>query len=379
MRMQLTREHLAQLLDWEAIETLSFDQLVALFEREEGMANFIPDGTFQVDPRNNDRILFNSSRTRRPHDNRPGDKNFSHEDIERECVICSGKTTGIIDVTELSDGFTFINKNLFPIVYPSLYPDDYPSDDGGVESISAGRPAHGFHLLQWTSSYHDRDLQNIPVEDGMIVMRRLATLEAMLLNGYIDFHSQASTTIKAHTGYVSIFKNYGHLVGGSLIHGHQQIVFSNVMPARLYDNWRFQQTNGKPFSGYLLEENPTELQVKDYGVAKLVVPYFMRRPFDMFLLVNDIDKGYLHELDDDEIKAVTLGWQDAIRVILQVMPMIGKETAYNITTHNGPGAGLYFEFLPYTQEIGGLEHLGLVICQGNPYDSAQQIRDILER
>ncbi len=379
MRKHLSWEHLPQLLDWESLESLSFDQLVTLFERERGITNFIPDGTFQVDPRNNDRVVFNSSRVRRPHDNRPVEKILNQDDNERECVICTGNTTGIIDVTELSDGFTFINKNLFPVVYPSKYPDKYPSDDGAEDSIYGGRPAHGFHLLQWTSSYHDRDWHNIPVDDGVIIMRRLATLEEILLKSYLDFHSQDSSTSVEHTGYVSIIKNYGHLVGGSLVHGHQQIVFSNVMPARFYDNWRFQQINGKPFSGYLLEENPTELQVKDYGVAKLVVPYFMRRPFDMFLLVNDIDKGYLHELDDDEIKAVTLGWQDAIRVILQVMPMIGKETAYNITTHNGPGAGLYFEFLPYTQEIGGLEHLGLVICQGNPYDSAQQIREILER
>jgi len=378
MTKQVTRENLAQLLEWESLETLSFDQLVTLFEREEGLANFIPDGTFQVDPRNNDRVVFNSSRARRPHDNRPVEQSLKHEDPKRECVICAGKTTGIIDVTELSEGFTFINKNLFPVVYPSMFPDEYPSDDGMADSSLTGRPAHGFHFLQWTSSYHDIDWHNIPIEDGMVVMRRLAALEEVLLNGYLDFHTQGSTAIMDHTGYVSIIKNYGHLVGGSLVHGHQQIVFSNVMPARFYNNLRFRQTHGKPFSEYLLEVTPPELQIKDYGVAKLVVPYFMRRPFDMFLLVDDTAKGYLHDLDDDEIEAVTVSWQDAISVILKVMPMIGKETAYNITTHNGPGAGLYFEFLPYTQEIGGLEHLGLVICQGNPYDAAQQIRNILE-
>lgn len=60
-----------------------------------------------------------------------------------------------------------------------------------------------------------------------------------------------------------------------------------------------------------------------------------------------------------------------------MMPRVGRELAYNVVTHNGPGAGLYFEFLPYVQEIGGAEHLGLFICQGEPYSAARQIRRCL--
>ena len=89
MTKQVTREHLAQLVEWESLETLSFDQLVTLFEKEEGLVNYIPDGLFQVDPRNNDRVVFNSSRARRPHDNRPVENSLNHEDPKRECVICA--------------------------------------------------------------------------------------------------------------------------------------------------------------------------------------------------------------------------------------------------------------------------------------------------
>jgi hypothetical protein len=86
----------------------------------------------------------------------------------------------------------------------------------------------------------------------------------------------------------------------------------------------------------------------------------------------------LFELTDDEILAVANGWHDAIRLILQVMPKLDREIAYNVITHNGPGAGLYFEFLPYTQEVGGLEHLGLAICQANPQAASTFLRDIFE-
>jgi galactose-1-phosphate uridylyltransferase len=57
---------------------------------------------------------------------------------------------------------------------------------------------------------------------------------------------------------------------------------------------------------------------------------------------------------------------------------LGREIAYNVVTHNGPGAGLYFEFLPYTQEMGGYEHLGLFICQGDPEEVAERLRAYLD-
>jgi hypothetical protein len=83
----------------------------------------------------------------------------------------------VIDVTDLSKGFTFINKNLFPILFPG----------GSFETSlpdmpdSAGMPAHGFHFLQWTSSQHDKDWHNMPRSDRIVVLKRLAALEKKLL------------------------------------------------------------------------------------------------------------------------------------------------------------------------------------------------------
>lgn len=377
MRQKLSLVNLAPLLEAEDLESLSFEQLTDLFLREEGISNFIPDGTFQVDPRNGDRVVFNSSRTRRPHDNRPDELEIDVLEKDRKCVICQGKTTGVIDLEDLSEGFTFINKNLYPIFYPLSTIDGYPADFGGGNLGSEGIAAHGFHFLQWTSSLHDRDWHNLSGDDRVVVMKRLAALEERLLYGFRALQSKTSPGGVEYDGYVSIIKNFGHLVGGSLVHGHQQIVFSNVMPRRAHDNWRFQQERGETFSAYMLRENPTELLIRNYGPAVMMVPYYMRRPFDMLLLLKDTSKRYLHELNGDEIRAVADGWQEVIQVMLRLMPRIEREVAYNVTTNNGPGAGLYFEFLPYTQEIGGLEHLGLIICQGNPYDSAEQIRAIL--
>jgi len=377
MSQQLTREALKKILQTENIEHLPFSQLTRLFREEKGISDFMPDGICQVDPRNGDRIIYNSARARRPHDNRPATSSSATE--ERECAVGRGQTTGVVDVADLSEGFTFINKNLFPALYPLMSSSDYPVSAGEGDPGPGGMAAHGFHFLQWTSSLHNRDWHNMPAADRVVVMKRLAALEKKLLTGAAGAmpDNQRWSDQPGRYGFVSIFKNYGRLVGGSLVHGHQQISFSNVMPRRFYDNWRFEQDRGEPFSAYLLRENPAELLIRDYGPVVLLVPYFMRRAFDMMLLVKDIDKRYLYELTAAEIAAVSDGWHDALRAIIWLMPEIGRETAYNVITNNGPGAGLYFEFLPYSQESGGSEHLGLFVCQENPRNVAAQICEFL--
>jgi galactose-1-phosphate uridylyltransferase len=362
---QLSRTKLDQILDADKIEALTFKQVSDFFLKETSIHLFAPDGVCQIDPRNGDRIVFNSARAQRPHDNRPTETALDTPSKVKDCVICQGKTTNVLDIADLSEGFTFINKNLFPIFYPSQSGKLPRVDDGEDIAGTRGLPSFGMHFLQWTSSLHDRDWHNMPPSDRVIAVQRLAALEKKLID--------------ETEGYMSIIKNYGHLVGGSLAHGHQQIGFSNIMPRRFQDNLAFQEKYSETFSTFLLRENPAELLVQDYGPAVLLVPYFMRRPYDMYLLIKDTEKQYLHELNPAEIAAVADGWRDAIRIMLLTMPQIGRETAYNVTTHNGPGAGLYFEFLPYTQEMGGFEHLGLYLCQGNPKDAAAYAKEILQQ
>jgi hypothetical protein len=271
-------------------------------------------------------------------------------------------------VAELSEGFTVINKNLFPIVYPF-----------GGEDV-----ASGLHLLQWTSSQHDKDWHNMPLRDCVVVMARLAALERTLLAGVDALPALADFAGGPGCGglprgFVIIIKNYGRLVGGSLIHGHQQIAFTNVMPRHFRDNWRFARERGETFSAHMLRETPVELLVKDYGPAVLVVPTFMRRPYDMMLLLKDVSRRYLHELDERELEAVAESWRDGIRAMRVILPRMGREIAYNVIINNGPGAGLYVEFLPYTQETGGVEHLGLAVCQELPERAAACLREILSQ
>ncbi|MFN2351701.1 MAG: hypothetical protein ABR497_07110, partial [Kiritimatiellia bacterium] len=52
--------------------------------------------------------------------------------------------------------------------------------------------------------------------------------------------------------------------------------------------------------------------------------------------------------------------------------------SFNILVHNAPGGGLYFEFLPFTQEYGGFERLGLFVCQSAPRPAAVNLRTVFQ-
>ena len=372
MSQRIERDALSHILQAESVETLSLSQLIRLFREDDSLADFLPAGDWQVDPRNGDRVLFHPSRAQRPHDYLQSPS--SAPAGMPACAVCQGRTTGVIDVADLSEGFTFINKNLYPILFPLREGEE--AQGRGTLPVRA----HGLHFLQWTSSLHDRDWHNMPLADRVVVMQRLAALEGALLkdSGGLSPTSEPGGKQSGRRGFVLIIKNFGRLVGGSLAHGHQQIAWSNILPGRLLDDRRFEADRGEVFAAFLMRENPPELLVRDYGPAVLLVPYFMRRPYAMMLLVKDVSKRHVYELTGAEIAAVAEGWHDAIRALRWIMPRVGREIAFNVVTHNGPGAGLYFEFLPYTQETGGFEHLGLWICHGDPEPAAVRIRTCLE-
>ena len=364
LRQQLDLEMLERILQIESIDGILYDDLLGLF-REELKGKNLPLDFYRVDPRNGDRILYSGARSFRPRDNtvvEPIDQGD-----ENGCVICRGETTGVVDMTSLSEGFTFINKNLFPVVFP------FKGVNSGATPASSAEDKYstGLHFLQWTSSLHYKDWHNMSKQDRMVVMTRLAILEEVLLQG------SPSGDKNQLERYVSVIKNFGSAVGASLAHGHQQIVLSNVKPRTVQDHQDFQHEFGEPFSSYLLREARNDLVVKDYGVAVMMVPYFMRRPYMVMLVFKDASKGFLHELSKEEIEATAEGWFDATRAFHALMPQIGKDIAYNIIMHNGAGAGLYFEFLPYTQPMGGLEHLGLYVCQETPRRAADWLRRFL--
>lgn len=370
--LQLTRERLAGILGTERLDDQSLSRWIDEFRAELGTHGFLPDGICMADPRTGDRVVFNAARAKRPLDNRtdPGS-----DQPPPPCIVCNAKLTRVVDVADLSEGFTLINKNLYPVVFPGARLAG-PEDPAAMSWGASGVDSYGLHLLQWTSSLHELDWHNMPSADRVVVTKRLAALERKLLEESAGLFPSARCWGGPSdlAGYVQIIKNSGAPVGGSVYHGHQQIILSNVMPRKTRDDWEFAQRTGTTFAEHMLSETPEALVIRDYGPAVLVVPYFMRRPYDMLLVFCDCRKRFLFELDEDEIVAWGDGWHDGIRLMRSALTSIGRHVAYNIVVHTGAGAGIYVEFLPYSQEVGGYEQAGFWSCQAAPTRAAEELR-----
>lgn len=374
MRQELSLEDAKKIKLSFDIEHLDFSKIVENINNDETLQKFSPDGICQIDPRNGNLVIYNSARAKRIHTT----SDTAPPPEMARCPICDGKTSEIFDLVEQSEGFAFINKNIYPIFHPIK---ELPQEDADYflhqDLEHKGRASYGFHLLQWTSSIHLRDWHNMPFDDALISFKQLAKVEELMLCQPTTFMERSSTQIEQQTvsGYISIVKNHGAAAGASLTHGHQQITYSNILPQRFFNNLRFRRRNKKSFSQFMLEENPKNLFLKDYGDVVLLVPYFMKRPLDMLLIVKNTSKRYLHQLNHRERSQVTKGIQQATQAIFALMEKMELAPAYNMIVNNGPGCGLYIEFLAQTQKMGGYEQIGLFVCQASASESATLLRE----
>lgn len=363
---RLSAERAAAIAAPVSLDDLTWQRAIELLNRQDGIGHFLPDGVYGVDPRNGEATLFNQSRARRPHDNTPGSAgsgaNTTGSDFE-PCSICAGDTTEIIDTAELSDGFTFINENLYPIVHPESQapPDDWVAEEYGGHSL-------GLHFIQWTSSRHDVDWPALDPGDRARVLDRLAALEYRLLTlpGY-----------PAGERHVSIIKNVGRLVGGSLNHPHQQIVLSSAVPRRVGENRAFAERTGRTFTEFLRRENPSELTIARLQTGRFLVPYFMRRPYNLLYALDDLRPSRLSETSAAQRRDLGLAMAMGMRMTQVGLDLLDREEAYNVVFHLGPGTGMYLEFLPRSQEDGGFEQLGLSACQSSPFLVARALREVV--
>ncbi len=355
MAGRISLEQVEEKLESRSLEESSRAALLEGFRRDGAISSHRPEEKIEEDPRDQSIILYSTARAKRPHDNEPEERTGSREKPS-ECPVCSGNTTAAVDIAPHSSGFSFINRNLFP----ALYPDS------------------GAHFLQWSSNYHDRDWHNMPLSDRCILLEQLARLERSLLypNG-----GEANGSEGSPDGFVSIIRNTGAAVGGSLEHGHQQIGWSRVMPGAFAADLNFLKSHGTAFADVLAAENPASLTVREYGSGRLVVPAFMRRPYSLMFLPGNgpggTGRSFLHDLSPEETASAAEAIGDNLECYRRLLPRLGKEIAYNFVIHSGPGGGLYIEFLPWVQETGGFEHLGMWVCQGSPEENAETLRSML--
>ena len=88
-------------------------------------------------------------------------------------------------------------------------------------------------------------------------------------------------------------------------------------------------------------------------------------------------RDYLHHLSDKELYSLGEALRDVMSALKILMPRMGRELAYNWVIHEGDVGGMYVEILPWTQEMGGYEQLGMYLCQGRPESTADYYRELI--
>lgn len=323
------------------LSQLRQEHIFDVIKNYKGIAGNKPS-SFAYDPRNGFITVFSPKRSHRPKDVQKQD-----EGIAKPCPICSGNTTPILAVKELSNGaYAFVNENLYPFLHPE-----------GIENINPSNKDRlvGGHFLIWPTSEH-KDIHQISYEDHAKTLEFISEFEANLSKGF----------------YMQVIKNTGKLVGNSLEHGHYQVAIMNMPAGRIMQDMAFLASRGHSFVEFLANNTPGNLEVGDYGSVKAVIPYFMRRPLEIIIHPKDFKKEKLEpEIARDFARAIS----DTAFSLSLLMPTMGREFAYNIEFHNGPIGTCYAEILPYTQEDGGYERIGLYVCQSLPKISAKVYRD----
>ncbi|MDG2148356.1 MAG: hypothetical protein P8N09_02415 [Planctomycetota bacterium] len=269
------------------------------------------------------------------------------------CVVCEEQTCPVVDQIHLpGDDVAWFTPNLYPITYPH--------EEAGAES-------RGIHLVHWSSLRHDKGLGGSDRATATALLQHLARAEEFLLHhAPSDFPDRG----EGHRGHVGIVKNRGHLVGGSVQHDHQQVMLSAAVPS--------EPPRIAGLAHRLLDETPEELIIDcTDGAATTLVPSFMRRPLQTFIVPHGDETGWLHHMEPSALEALAVALAQLTAITDTVMTERWGEPAWNLILHTGPGTGPLIEMRPFTQPLGGFEHLGLYLCEELPATSAGRLREAL--
>ncbi len=336
---RLTREALARNTAATSFDGLGFDGLADVCRRASGAHP--PEREVAREPRDGFPVVYSETRAHRL---------AIPEDV---CVVCEEQTCACVDQAELPGGeLAWFTPNLYPITFPFAEP---------------GVPSRGVHLVHWSALRHGAGLPGADAATAAALLRHLAHAEEFLLH-----HAPADYPDRGdgHRGHVGVVKNRGRRVGGSVEHDHQQVLLTAQQPA--------EPTRVAGLGPRLLAETPADLVVEHVdGGATILVPPFMRRPLHAFVVPHGDERGWLHHLDGTVLDAVGLALAHLTAAADALMTERHGEPAWNLVAHTGPGVGPLLELRPFTQPLGGYEHLGLYLCEERPATSAGRLREAL--
>jgi UDPglucose--hexose-1-phosphate uridylyltransferase len=137
--------------------------------------------------------------------------------------------------------------------------------------------------------------------------------------------------------YVQVFKNYGHMAGGSIDHPHSQIVAMPVNPRRLKNELRFCADHYKLkqrclFCDIIHHETRNKTRIvldNEHFIA--FEPFTSRFPYETWILPKRHDCNYT-KITNEELKSLSVLFKQIITVLKKTL----SDPAYNMMLYTAP-------------------------------------------
>ena len=328
------------------------------------------------DPINNRWVIYSSERNRRPTDFSSRRQPFHDEPHLEHCPFCIGNermSSHHIRQYDAGDGQGWrvrVVANKFPALRVEEELDK--RGDGIYDRING----LGAHEVIIETPLHNESLPALSLDHFTLV-----------LTAYRD--RIADLTRDKRFRYILVFKNYGAEAGGTLEHGHSQLIALPFVPRQMEDELegvrRYYHFKERPlFMDLVRQELADRVRVVEENELFLAVcPYASRFPFEIWVLPKTHRPRY-EKLDDGELKLLARLFGRVLRKLDHAL----DRPAYNFMLHNAPPPAQgertgertfhwHFEIIPKVTHVAGFEWgSGCYINPTLPEDAAAFLRDL---
>ena len=309
---------------------------------------------FRQNPISKDWTIISPGRKKRPVDVGPK----SAKAASGRCPFCVG------------------NEDLAPTEVYRLPAGTTGNDEWQVRVIPNKYPITDFHEVIIHSPDHERDLDELPLEQIELVLRTYKDRYNSYKNQRADF-------------YIHIYNNAGKEAGASIRHPHSQLVVFNQIPEEVAEEIEgakdyFEKNNTCPYCDLIKEElGSKERVVLESDFFVVLTPFQSEWPYEITVLPKN------HQPDFGRIGGE--GLADLASVLQQTLKAYNKilsKPARNFWIHSLPIRGhdlrsqyyhWHLDLIPRIKTLGGLE-LGagiMVDDRVGPEQAARELRSAM--
>lgn len=268
------------------------------------------------------------------------------------------------------------NEDMAPVEAYRLPVGTTDNNQWQVRVIPNKYPITDFHEVIIHSPDHEKDLDELPLEQVQLVLRTYKDRYNFYKNQRSDF-------------YVHIYNNAGKEAGASIRHPHSQLVVFNQIPEEVAEEIEgakdyFEKNSACPYCDLIKKEiSSGERVVLESDFFVVLTPFQSEWPYEITLFPKNHQADF-GQTNEEELADLASVLQQTLRAYNKVL----SNPARNFWIHSLPIRGdlpeadyyhWHLDLIPRIKTLGGLE-LGagiMVDDRVGPEEAARQLRAAL--